>query len=272
MTKDTDNQETSRQPTSKEFENCLSEKPLLQQNTTDNTARKTSNESAASSLNALDAEGVKIPLLSQTKETIGSAGEQQPRERLDKESEFQLGPSDALPATEEFPPDSLGEPKQHGSEGSTETQILLEERYPEQRLAEDLSVSPRVPADPKAFHGGAQEQCESRSIQLPDPEQPKGPVGPPGPPGPHGVRVKAPDGGWGWVIILATVMSHIIYGIMVRSFGVIFLEMMLRYKDSPSATGWIGAINIAACGILGMVTIVFRFLVIENTVSENSNA
>ncbi len=68
-------------------------------------------------------------------------------------------------------------------------------------------------------------------------------------------RRKAPDGGWGWMCVLGTVITHIIFGIMVRAFGVIYIRMLERYNAGPMATGWVGAINMTASGLFGKYSI-----------------
>ncbi len=58
------------------------------------------------------------------------------------------------------------------------------------------------------------------------------------------------DGGWGWMVVLGSAINHIVFGVIVRAFGVIYIELLDRYKASATATAWIGAINMALAGLL----------------------
>ncbi|XP_061446275.1 monocarboxylate transporter 13-like [Rhineura floridana] len=54
-----------------------------------------------------------------------------------------------------------------------------------------------------------------------------------------------PDGGWGWVIVLASFMqSALVFGV-IRSFGVFFVEFMEYFEEPSSATSWISSITVA---------------------------
>ena len=61
---------------------------------------------------------------------------------------------------------------------------------------------------------------------------------------------KALDGGWGWMVVLGTAVCHVIFGIIVRAFGVTYIELLARFGGSATATAWIGAINMSASGLL----------------------
>ena len=88
---------------------------------------------------------------------------------------------------------------------------------------------------------GKAEEAESRQ----NGEKPGGPPRPAGPPG----NPNAPDGGWGWMVVLGTSIATMMQGIMVQGFGVLFLEFVRRYDGSAAATSWIGAINMASVGL-----------------------
>ncbi|KAJ6654923.1 hypothetical protein lerEdw1_006394 [Lerista edwardsae] len=54
-----------------------------------------------------------------------------------------------------------------------------------------------------------------------------------------------PDGGWGWVIVLAAfAQSALVFG-LIRSFGVFFVEFMAHFEESSSSTSWITSITVA---------------------------
>ncbi|KAL3871116.1 hypothetical protein ACJMK2_039135 [Sinanodonta woodiana] len=52
----------------------------------------------------------------------------------------------------------------------------------------------------------------------------------------------APDGGWGWFVVLGSALIHILLGGFERSSGVLFLELKDRFGQSASATAWVSAI------------------------------
>ena len=65
------------------------------------------------------------------------------------------------------------------------------------------------------------------------------------------IKPKAPDGGWGWMIVFAMAICHAVYGIVVRSFGVTFIELLNRFEGSATATAWVGALNLLMTGLFG---------------------
>ncbi|XP_066578574.1 monocarboxylate transporter 13 [Amia ocellicauda] len=57
--------------------------------------------------------------------------------------------------------------------------------------------------------------------------------------------LRAPDGGWGWAVVLALfVDSALVFG-LVRSFGVFFVEFVRYFERSASAVSWITSTGIA---------------------------
>ncbi|XP_005112301.1 monocarboxylate transporter 12 [Aplysia californica] len=53
---------------------------------------------------------------------------------------------------------------------------------------------------------------------------------------------KAPDGGYGWLVVLGCFLSHVITGGFERSDGVFFLQFLSRYGMSAQLTAWPGAL------------------------------
>jgi len=54
--------------------------------------------------------------------------------------------------------------------------------------------------------------------------------------------VKPPDGGWGWVIVFASFMIHVIADGVAYTFGLFFVEVSSHLGASKSATSWIASI------------------------------
>ncbi|KAJ8300055.1 hypothetical protein KUTeg_021574, partial [Tegillarca granosa] len=59
---------------------------------------------------------------------------------------------------------------------------------------------------------------------------------------------KAPDGGWGWFVVLGLVLSLCITGGIQRSGGILYLKIDDQFKRSASATSWVLSVS----GALGM--------------------
>lgn len=48
-----------------------------------------------------------------------------------------------------------------------------------------------------------------------------------------------PDGGWGWLVLLAAVMVNLLIPGTIKSFGVLFVEFLNVFDASPAAAAWI---------------------------------
>lgn len=58
-------------------------------------------------------------------------------------------------------------------------------------------------------------------------------------------EARAPDGGWGWVIVFVSFMINLIADGVTFSFGVIYLEFINYFGESKSKTAWIGSLFLA---------------------------
>ncbi|XP_062993226.1 monocarboxylate transporter 13-like [Elgaria multicarinata webbii] len=64
-------------------------------------------------------------------------------------------------------------------------------------------------------------------------------------PVPGVVHPEPPDGGWGWMIVLAAfVQSALVFGV-IRSFGVFFVEFVTYFDELSGRISWITSIGIA---------------------------
>ncbi|TGZ56260.1 hypothetical protein CRM22_010187 [Opisthorchis felineus] len=67
---------------------------------------------------------------------------------------------------------------------------------------------------------------------------------------------EAPDGGWGWVIVFAAFMVHMITEGVIVSFGIFIEDLAEEFEESMSATSWVGSFSY---GIPALVTPVSSF-------------
>ncbi|KAK3603741.1 hypothetical protein CHS0354_023355 [Potamilus streckersoni] len=51
-----------------------------------------------------------------------------------------------------------------------------------------------------------------------------------------------PDGGWGWMVVLASFIIHIIADGIVYSFGIFYIEFLHYFKGSKAETAWVGSL------------------------------
>lgn len=58
-------------------------------------------------------------------------------------------------------------------------------------------------------------------------------------------KPKIPDGGWGWVVVFASLMVSLIMDGVSFSFGLIYTELLAYFGESKSKTAWIGSLFIA---------------------------
>ena len=61
-----------------------------------------------------------------------------------------------------------------------------------------------------------------------------------------------PEGGWGWVCVIASCISHFTFGGTFYSIGMFYLAFIEHFQSSDTATSWIGAIFGAMFGLFGM--------------------
>ncbi|XP_060638865.2 monocarboxylate transporter 13-like [Anolis sagrei] len=57
--------------------------------------------------------------------------------------------------------------------------------------------------------------------------------------------VMAPDGGWGWMVVLAGfVQTALVFGV-IRSFGVFFVEFVAYFGETSSGVSWVVSVGVA---------------------------
>lgn len=58
-------------------------------------------------------------------------------------------------------------------------------------------------------------------------------------------KPKIPDGGWGWMVVLASLVVSMIADGISFSFGLLYIEFLHEFGESKSKTAWIGSLFMA---------------------------
>lgn len=64
---------------------------------------------------------------------------------------------------------------------------------------------------------------------------------------------KIPDGGWGWIVVLAAAVISAIADGATFSFGLLFIEFLKEFELSKSSTSWIGSLFLAVPLLTGTI-------------------
>ena len=62
----------------------------------------------------------------------------------------------------------------------------------------------------------------------------------------------APDGGWGWVIMVVCLFSCCIVGFGYATFAVLYVPLVEHFEAEHGFTGWIGSMYAFTGNFLGM--------------------
>jgi hypothetical protein len=54
--------------------------------------------------------------------------------------------------------------------------------------------------------------------------------------------VSAPDGGWGWMVVFASFMIHLIADGVTYTFGIFYFELLKHFASGKGLTAWIPSI------------------------------
>lgn len=60
-----------------------------------------------------------------------------------------------------------------------------------------------------------------------------------------------PDGGWGWVVVFASFMIHVIADGVTYTFGIFYVEFLEYYKESKGTTAWVASIMVGTTYCIG---------------------
>ncbi|KPL97883.1 Monocarboxylate transporter-like protein 1 [Sarcoptes scabiei] len=64
---------------------------------------------------------------------------------------------------------------------------------------------------------------------------------------------RPPDGGWGWMVVLASFIINLIADGVSLSFGVIYVELIDYFNESKSKTAWVGSLFLSIPLITGPI-------------------
>lgn len=65
------------------------------------------------------------------------------------------------------------------------------------------------------------------------------------------MKPQIPDGGWGWLVVLACFYINMISDGVGFTFGLLYIEFLHEFNASKSATSWIGSLFMAIPLIAG---------------------
>ena len=55
-------------------------------------------------------------------------------------------------------------------------------------------------------------------------------------------RPRPPDGGWGWVIVFASFMIHVVADGVMYTFGIFYFELVRYFASGKGLTAWVPSI------------------------------
>ena len=67
-------------------------------------------------------------------------------------------------------------------------------------------------------------------------------------------QVVPPDGGWGWLVVLASLLSTTIIFLSRASFSILYMEWAEYFRTDKGHTGWIGSFFLSTGSLVGTVT------------------
>ena len=60
-----------------------------------------------------------------------------------------------------------------------------------------------------------------------------------------------PDGGWGWVVVVASFLVHVLADGVVYAFGIYLVEFVDYFRAGRGETGWIASLVVAVTFMVG---------------------
>lgn len=84
------------------------------------------------------------------------------------------------------------------------------------------------------------------------------------------MRLAAPDGGWGWVILVSAIGINFLIPGTIKSFGVLYVEFIRVFEATPSQASWIPGLcyflysSLGECRLISFDIRVYFDIVIVN--------
>jgi len=100
-----------------------------------------------------------------------------------------------------------------------------------------------VDADGKIIHIDREDSICSSGSSIDDDDVPK--------------KLEVPDGGWGWVVVVASLGVSMVADGISFSFGLMFIEFLKAFGQSKAKTAWIGSLFMAVPLLSGPVMSAF---------------
>ena len=57
--------------------------------------------------------------------------------------------------------------------------------------------------------------------------------------------------GWGWMCVFGQSINSVVTTLLIRAFGVTYLQLLKHYDSSPAAVAWVGALSMTCTGMFG---------------------
>lgn len=81
----------------------------------------------------------------------------------------------------------------------------------------------------------------------------------------QGLRLVAPDGGWGWAVLFAAVLVNVLIPGTIKSFGVLYVEFIRVFDVSPTEASWVPALCYFLYSSLGNFFLQYLASLFRNT-------
>jgi hypothetical protein len=74
------------------------------------------------------------------------------------------------------------------------------------------------------------------------------------------VTIRAADGGWSWVVMVAGFFNCVLLGFLFSSFSVFYVSLVDYFDSDHGETGWVGSLYAFTGNFLGQLLLVFGIL------------
>ena len=81
----------------------------------------------------------------------------------------------------------------------------------------------------------------------------------------------APDGGWGWVVLVASFLSSVIVDGVCFAFGIFYLQFLHHFQENKGNTAWVGSVLNGTYMIMGkscLIIIQYNYIIAEKVYDD----